>query len=108
MTTDWRAELSAERARVAQWQRIALNWMGVAQARVDPWPAPGVYSRPVLPTDRCGCGHTRAAHTAAGVLDQLPAELDPAELAPGHRLGVTTACALMCCGCEIFRGETDR
>lgn len=35
--------------------------------------------------ERCGCGHTRAGHAPdAG------------------------ACELMCCACEIFRGEADR
>jgi hypothetical protein len=75
MTTDWRAELR---------------------------PAP-FYKGPLVapaPSDRCGCGHTRAAHAGR---DGIHLSSDPAAgvWEPG-------ACSLICCECEIFRGEADR
>lgn len=85
MTTtqpDWRAELRAQRA--------ASETIAEHRAR-----------------QRCGCGHVRAAHTRA---DTSPRDDAGRVVEPGA--GEVTSwpsgCAVMCCGCELFRGEHDR
>lgn len=55
------------------------------------------------PDDRCGCGHTRAAHSGKAI-----AERDALGRPTAVWLSDPNACALMRCGCELFRGEEDR
>lgn len=58
-----------------------------------------------FPGDRCGCGHTHAAHDGRTLASRdqlgrpLAAELD---------IRYPDACSIIVCGCEIFRGEADR
>lgn len=70
MTTDWRAELRDQRDVAAAERR----------------------ARAELLAGRCGCGHSRNAHT---VLDS-------------EGRGVLDACQVMICRCELYRSELDR